>query len=1027
MPKRQELIEEACTEIGRYFGSITKDRFIEMVLEMQPQYDIEEGKVVFYDVKSEIAKAVVNMTDGGFYAEDIAGMSALNGIDPESKALVQSAFQLVCKDDITNDFAEIRHSFVPMADMLGELGNGVNQNSPPTRDKPALSILQVLPVELNFGNRDTGALEIFLNSIPPLEWTRCVPYLEAQLITPGHVIQGGKIAKASLMRFLMGTASPAEGSPDYTMASATSAEIAGMNFQAVIDAQIETEAAAAGATEAELAEGVEAAIPATFSSSGMELFTAPQTLIPANEEYISYDSVAYSIDAWKAKMEADIAAAESATGIDFSSLMDDFILPGEPGSNRPAPIIDRMRPFMSINSVDISVKPTRGMMSHKSAKIKLTLHDRSRLAEIAELVKPSSFSQSEILLEYGWSHPDGTVGGNNSFGKLINSLRVKEKFGVYNTAYSFDDAGQVKITLDLVTKGAAHLNISDIGMSGAVAAKWYAVEKLIEKIRGVRRDVLADEGMRDVIGMSVISSLSPTNLADSFDGEKLQELNAFISNSLNSENEDMAELAGYIDTLKDDVNSFNTTIGNVIKSKTEQCRAEGDPFLTSRTGTPMCSYWAKAGQSGIQVADQPSERKPTNTVWCSFAKLMSIFVGLPIAESGRFEEVQMIYYAFNDSCSYLNTLNIGSMPIEMTGDNGFEKLFKTYQEEKVQVSPARFLSFMNKEFINNQAAAHYGFSKLYSRDDEGNVEMRDSAKNNPGSTKSFKDEVLEDAYGPGSDMKFKLPRVQMYMEAVPHVSPIETPDVAGQPWAPSQANTILRLHFFDSVATKYAGVADLIRISRNSDMGALGSTLRDITKVEDGDMSQHAKAFNDVITTAVEANLLQMITATDGTTYYRMGGGVPRLKHFVKTSVPTLIYGAQNSSVNSLSADSMHNSKDTTVHMLRAQQNASSDQGAPGEQDRGLPLRMMPMKLKVKTFGCPIIAHGQQMFIDLGTGTTVDNIYAVNGLQHEITPGGFKTSFEMIPFGDAWGSYESLDNMISKASATIAAGGSDNL
>jgi len=88
---------------------------------------------------------------------------------------------------------------------------------------------------------------------------------------------------------------------------------------------------------------------------------------------------------------------------------------------------------------------------------------------------------------------------------------------------------------------------------------------------------------------------------------------------------------------------------------------------------------------------------------------------------------------------------------------------------------------------------------------------------------------------------------------------------------------------------------------------------------------------------------------------------------------------------------------------------------------------MMPMKLKVKTFGCPIIAHGQQMFVDLGTGTTVDNIYAVNGLQHEITPGGFKTSFEMIPFGDAWGTYESLDNMISKASATIAAGGSDNL
>ena len=400
---------------------------------------------------------------------------------------------------------------------------------------------------------------------------------------------------------------------------------------------------------------------------------------------------------------------------------------------------------------------------------------------------------------------------------------------------------------------------------------------------------------------------------------------------------------------------------------------------------------------------------------------MSIFVGLPIAESGRFEEVQMIYYAFNDSCSYLHSLNIGSLPIEMTGDNGFEKLFKTYQEEKIQVSPARFLSFMNREFISNQAAAPYGFSKLYSRDDEGNVEMRDSAKNNPGRTKSFKDEVLEDAYGPETDMKFKLPRVQMYMEAVPHQAAAAESSAAGQPWAPGMANTVLRLHFFDSVATKYAGVSDLIRISRNSSMGAMSSTLREITKVDDGDMSQHAAAFNDVIAQAVEMKLIEEVTASDGKKYFRMIGGVPRLKQFVKKAMPTLMYGAQNSSALSVSADSMHNSKDTTVHMLRASRNASSDANAPGEQDRGLPLRMMPMKLKVKTFGCPLIAHGQQIFVDLGTGTTVDNIYAVNGLNHTFSPGEFKTSFEMIPFGDAYGSYESLDSLISQASATINA------
>ena len=105
--------------------------------------------------------------------------------------------------------------------------------------------------------------------------------------------------------------------------------------------------------------------------------------------------------------------------------------------------------------------------------------------------------------------------------------------------------------------------------------------------------------------------------------------------------------------------------------------------------------------------------------------------------------------------------------------------------------------------------------------------------------------------------------------------------------------------------------------------------------------------------------------------------------------------------------------------MMRAQRNATSDTTAPGEQDRGLPLRMMPMKIKVKSMGCPLINHGQQLFVDFFTGTSVDNLYAVNGLEHSISPGSFETSFEMIPFGDAYGAYEGLDAIVRKASAII--------
>ena len=40
---------------------------------------------------------------------------------------------------------------------------------------------------------------------------------------------------------------------------------------------------------------------------------------------------------------------------------------------------------------------------------------------------------------------------------------------------------------------------------------------------------------------------------------------------------------------------------------------------------------------------------------------------------------------------------------------------------------------------------------------------------------------------------------------------------------------------------------------------------------------------------------------------------------------------------------------------------------------------------------------GQQFFIDFQTGTTVDDIYAVNGVSHKFTQGSYVTSIKFIP------------------------------
>ena len=72
----------------------------------------------------------------------------------------------------------------------------------------------------------------------------------------------------------------------------------------------------------------------------------------------------------------------------------------------------------------------------------------------------------------------------------------------------------------------------------------------------------------------------------------------------------------------------------------------------------------------------------------------------------------------------------------------------------------------------------------------------------------------------------------------------------------------------------------------------------------------------------------------------------------------------------------------------------------------------------LEIIGCPIIRYGQQFFIDFGTGTTADNVYAVNGISHSLSSGEFKTSLKMLQL-DTFGKYEATLTSILKAAETL--------
>ena len=139
------------------------------------------------------------------------------------------------------------------------------------------------------------------------------------------------------------------------------------------------------------AAGTPGALLTHTGSAGMELFTMPQTLVP--------DTTVVNPDA----------------------------------NLRAVPIIDRFRPLLSLNDFTIqSHNAGAGTLSYKTANMSVTLHDRSRMAEIADLLNPGQYNSAKFMVEWGWSHPHGQPGSgiDNPYGTFLNSLRSVDVFRV---------------------------------------------------------------------------------------------------------------------------------------------------------------------------------------------------------------------------------------------------------------------------------------------------------------------------------------------------------------------------------------------------------------------------------------------------------------------------------------------------------------------------------------------------------------------------------------------------------------------
>lgn len=780
--------------------------------------------------------------------------------------------------------------------------------------------------------RNTARVETFLNSIPSIVLSRCVPYLdvEFQFERPWISIDTvRKLKAAGLLKFLLGTGD------DQLTKSANAA---------MYDAHTRVDSKNSNSVE--------------HIFAGSELFTSPQLLTNVNPV-------------------------------------------GQ--NNRYVDVLDPFRPLMSLQGVEISIAPSVGMFTKKRAKLSLKLHDRSRLGEISDLIKPEVYSRTTVWLTYGWQHPEEV---DNPYAEFINQMKAREAYGIVNASYAFDHVGGVTISLELFTRGSTEaltLKLHESPQSYVTRSR--DLQQLYQDWVEFRQDKSLDEPSgtsRDIRPIQILDGALRGNVFD-FKNEELVSAIAAVRKAIKQggqvSSEQQEKLLKELKNFPKDVATISSTIRSDIDAKFHEARTGLDPFFPSIDDKSNHAWGSLAAQwnRGSDKAKKGEKRV------VSFAKLFATFILPALATIKGIDDIQIFFYALNDHAGPASGTNIGEFPIEMPVLLSHWRDHVTRASSTENLTMEEFLGVLVDCQINDVRSLAYGLRGFYGFKDGNIVETK--ATNDP--ELIAKETEFEQKFG-----AFNKPVIEMFMETLTSHAPkqnstssakLNLTDSAANPKSdPSKLpaeSRILRIHIYDKQAHPFQKAAQLLR----ADSGEAKYYSVDEAELRSNPMlaALKAKKASDEETNNAISDLILKTDALTITSNRIIKDQVSRL-------VPTIVYGSQATGIINATLTSQHIPLLSTVQMMSAgKQNTIHPNG---EGAGGVPLQIIPATLNMTTYGCPLIALAQLYFIDFNTGTTADNLYILTHLSHAFAPGKFESSWQ-LSYADGYGRYKGAQSL----------------
>lgn len=697
----------------------------------------------------------------------------------------------------------------------------------------------------------------FLNYTPPIIASQMIPYLDVEF----RLIGNSEFTRApSTLRFLLGVVKGDDlGSNDKTMFEGSMKE-------------------RTNRTDKNKPKDWE---DRAYMRSGMELFLMPQSLT--------------NMDG----LGAESSGAKTRTA------------PAKP-----------FLPLASIEGFDITLRNAGAKnFQHQTGNLKLKVHDKSRLSEMAEFIRGGDgFRQVEIITRYGWAVPEVSREENEFFHFINNEMVKEDVWAIVNTQMSFDSTGQANIGIQLVNAGARYLGRTDIvevenpniEKFNEIVAK---IAKYVDKIQSSNKfptTVTIATILKDASSKGIYTLKDSQKIANEIaDYDKLLQKQSVLTD------EDRVN-------FKNALLELNKPISKNSKSATKSlyelaqldARNEIEKKISGlKRGTPDPWLPKQGGPFNPKLINEVKRKKETGVA--SFAKVMLYFGKLL---SKDVNEVQFVFYAVNDGAGYAgrsegnNPISLAEFPIDL---QLLEKVIFTRIKDlnTTSLKIEEFTRLLVEENFSDARSIAYGKSSYYTAFEEGKKEPPKVTNNSEPGLKAWEKENPE----------FVQCQIDINVSVE---SPKDNPDYK-----------IKKIHIYD----------------------------------------KETKIFNDFSSMTVDQK-----------------------KEELQNGVPLITIGSNGSLILNSAVASKTDGSQQAVYLAQAMK-ANPDTGTinpnknpVSEPDNNLPLRTLPVQLTMTSLGCPIAKLYQKYFVDFFTGTSIDNLYMCNQIQHTINPGKFTTSWTFM-------------------------------